>query len=164
MKIMTLNLNFYKRKHGPWPVRRELIVFAIRQHAPDIVAFQAVRADRASEEGKDQAAQLAERLPEYKHVVFRAAVRRADGSQDGSALLSRLPFEHVDRHGLSLGAEPHEAECTGQTNRLCVGQRPHTLTQRCRFGEGTAEHRWSASLRSSWTRYHAGVENLQSTL
>lgn len=111
MKIMTLNLNFCESKHGRWPVRRELIAQAIRQHAPDIIAFQAVRKDPASEDGKDQAAQLADRLPEFKHVVFAAAARHGDGRQDGSAFLSRVPFEQVQHHALSLGIEPpHEAE------------------------------------------------------
>lgn len=57
MKIMTLNLNFCESQHGRWPARRELIAQAIRQHGPDIIAFQAVRKDPASEDGKDQAAQ-----------------------------------------------------------------------------------------------------------
>jgi endonuclease/exonuclease/phosphatase family metal-dependent hydrolase len=111
IKIMTLNLNFCESKHGRWPIRRELIAQAIRQHAPDIIAFQAVQKDPASEDGKDQAAQVAERLPEFKHVVFVAAARHGDGKQDGSAFLSRFPFEQVQHRALSLGIDPpQEAE------------------------------------------------------
>jgi len=111
MKVMTLNLNFCESKHGRWPARRELIVEAIRQHAPDIVAFQAVRKEPENENGKDQAAQMADRLPEFKHVVFVAAAQHGDGRQDGSAFLSRFPFEQVHHRALSLGIEPpHGAE------------------------------------------------------
>lgn len=111
MKIMTLNLNFCESKHGRWPIRRELIARVIRQHAPDIIALQAVRKDPASENGKDQAAQLADRLPEFKHVVFVAAAQHGDGRQDGSAFLSRVPFEQTQHHALSLGTEsPNKAE------------------------------------------------------
>jgi endonuclease/exonuclease/phosphatase family metal-dependent hydrolase len=121
MKIMTLNLNFCESKHGRWPVRRELIAQAIRQHGPDIIAFQAVRKDPGSEDGKDQAAQLADRLPEFKHVVFIAAAQHADGRQDGSALLSRFPLEKVEHHVLSMGIEPpHEAEDPARRIILCA--------------------------------------------
>jgi endonuclease/exonuclease/phosphatase family metal-dependent hydrolase len=108
MKIMTLNLNFCESKHGPWPVRKELIVEAVRRRAPDVLAFQAVRKDPASEGGKDQATQLAERLSEFKHVAFVAATRRADGAEDGSAFLSKVPFATVDHHLLSVGIAPPE--------------------------------------------------------
>lgn len=121
MKIMTLNLNFCESKHGRWPARREPIAQAIRQHGPDIIAFQAVRKDLASEDGKDQAAQLADRLPEFKHAVFVAATQHGDGRRDGSALLSRFPFEQIEHHALHLGIEPpHEAEDTARRIILCA--------------------------------------------
>ena len=111
MKIMTLNLNFFERKHGPWPIRRELIAQAIQQHGPDIVAFQAVQKDPEREDGKDQAAQLADRLPEFKHVAFVAAAQHGEGRQDGSAFLSRIPFERIEHRVLRLGIEPsHQVE------------------------------------------------------
>ena len=110
MKIMTLNLNFCESKHGPWSVRRELIVRTVGQHAPDVLAFQAVRKDPAREGGKCQATQLAERLSEFKHVAFVAATRHADGAEDGSAFLSKVPFA-VDHYLLSVGiVPPQEAE------------------------------------------------------
>jgi endonuclease/exonuclease/phosphatase family metal-dependent hydrolase len=121
MKVMTLNLNFCESKHGRWPIRRELIAQAIRQHGPDIIAFQAVRKDPANEGGKDQAAQLADRLPEFKYAVFIAAAQHADGRQDGSALLSRCPLEKVEHHVLSMGIEPpHEAEDPARRIILCA--------------------------------------------
>lgn len=111
MKIMTLNLNFCEPKHGPWPLRRELIAQAIRQHGPDIVAFQAVQKDPACEDGKDQAVQVADRLPEFKHVAFVAAAQHGEGRQDGSAFLSRIPFERIGHRVLRLGIEPpHHVE------------------------------------------------------
>jgi len=111
MKIMTLNLNFCERKHGPWPIRRELIAQAIRQHDPDIIAFQAVQKDPEREDGKDQAAQLADRVPEFKHVAFVASAQHGNGRQDGSAFLSRVPFAQIEHHVLRVGVEPsHEAE------------------------------------------------------
>lgn len=110
MKIMTLNLNFCEPKHGPWPLRRELIAQAIQQHGPDIVAFQAVQKDPACEDGRDQAVQLSDRLPEFKHVVFVAAAQHGE-RQDGSAFLSRIPFERIDHRVLRLGIEPpHQVE------------------------------------------------------
>ncbi len=108
MKIMTLNLNFCESKHGPWPVRKELIVQAVDQHAPDVLAFQAVRKDPASEDNTDQATQLAERLPAFKHRAFVAATRHKDGAEDGSAVLSKLPFAKVDHYLLSVGTDPPE--------------------------------------------------------
>ena len=111
MKIMTLNLNFCECKHGAWPIRRELIAQAIQQHDPDIIAFQAVQKDPEREGGEDQAVQLADRLPEFKHVAFVAAAQHGDGRQDGSAFLSRIPFERIEHHVLRLGIEPpDEAE------------------------------------------------------
>jgi endonuclease/exonuclease/phosphatase family metal-dependent hydrolase len=108
MKVMTLNLNFCESKHGTWTVRKELIVQVVGQYAPDVLAFQAVRKDPASEGGKDQATQLAERLSEFKHVTFVAATRRADGAEDGSAFLSKVPFAKVDHYLLSVGIVPPE--------------------------------------------------------
>ncbi|MDQ6732975.1 MAG: hypothetical protein M3Z35_02490 [Nitrospirota bacterium] len=93
--------------------------------------FQAVRKDPAREYGKDQAAQLAERLPEFKHIVFVAAAQHGDGRQDGSALLSRLPFEQVEHHVRHLGIEPpHEAEDPATRIILCIRLTSPTLSIR----------------------------------
>lgn len=122
MKIMTLNLNFCESKHGPWPVRRELIVQAIRRHAPDLIAFQAVRKNPASQDGTDQATQLAERLPEFKYVVFVAATRHPDGAEDGSAFLSKVPFVKIDHILLSEGIV-HGEEAEDRARRIILHAR-----------------------------------------
>ncbi|WP_447987348.1 endonuclease/exonuclease/phosphatase family protein [Nitrospira sp. Nam74] len=108
MKLMTLNLNVYEPKHGPWAVRKELIVQAVRQQAPDVLALQAVGKHPAKEGGTDQATQLAERLPGYRHATYVAATRRADGSEEGSAFLAKLPLAKVDHCLLSMGINPEE--------------------------------------------------------
>jgi endonuclease/exonuclease/phosphatase family metal-dependent hydrolase len=105
MKIMTLNLNFYESKHGPWPLRRELIADAIRACRPDVIAFQAVRKDPSVESRKDQATQLAERLPEYPHVVFQPTGDLSDGKQDGSAFLARIALTDVGFQPLKRGTD-----------------------------------------------------------
>lgn len=115
MKIMTLNLNFCESKHGAWPVRKELIVQAVVRQAPDLLAFQAVRKDPARDGGADQATQLAKRLSDFTHVAFVAATRRADGTEDGSAFLSKVPFAKVEHYLLSAGiVPPEEAEDRAQ--------------------------------------------------
>ena len=113
MKVMTLNLNFVESKHGAWSIRKELIADAIAARHPDIIALQAVRKDPAVEGGKDQAAQLVERLPEFAYAAFRPTIDYGNGRQDGSAFLSRIPLEDVGHHKLSiLPGAPGEAQDT----------------------------------------------------
>lgn len=102
LKVMTFNLNYYGTKHGPWVLRRGLICAELQSVAPDIVALQAVARDPQVDGGADQAAQLAERLPEYTHTLFQPAMDFSDGSTGGSALLSRLPVAASDRLELDL--------------------------------------------------------------
>lgn len=102
LKVMTLNINYYGMKHGPWSVRKGLIQKAIQDTNPDIIALQAVQKDPAIDDGIDQAAQLAELLPEYKYVIFQAAMIDKNGSSKGSAFLSRLKFAKIDYLNLSL--------------------------------------------------------------
>jgi endonuclease/exonuclease/phosphatase family metal-dependent hydrolase len=128
MRIMTLNLNFCETKHGPWPVRRKLIVQVVQDHSPDVIAFQAVRMDPASEHRKDQASQLADDMPEFKHVTFVAATTHPDGTQDGSAFLSRVPFKHVEHRVLRLGAETNQAEDPASRIVLLVQVEPPSLS------------------------------------
>src|SRR5579884_2231430 len=106
MKIMTLNLNWYEAKHGAWPIRQELIAQVVCDHAPDVIALQAVRKDPTVEEGADQATQLSKTLSEYKHVVFVPGTEHGRGKQDGSGWLSREPFEQLDHQLLPLGSQP----------------------------------------------------------
>jgi endonuclease/exonuclease/phosphatase family metal-dependent hydrolase len=85
-RLLTLNLNGHGAKHGPWPRRRELVLELLRAQAPDVVALQAVAMDA----GSNQAAELAEQLPEYRYAHSESAVPGAAGL--GCALLSRWPL------------------------------------------------------------------------
>ncbi len=104
LNVMTLNLNYDNPRHGPWPERRALIVAAMREADPDVVALQAVRRDPAYEDGLDQASQLAQLLPggEYRYVYFQTAGAGDGGRADGSAFLSRLPLVETDCVPLTL--------------------------------------------------------------
>lgn len=88
---MTLNLNYYGDKHGAWETRRALIARTLHMHAPEVVALQAVASDRTRYDGLDQAAQLAQLLPQYRYVHFQEAMR-AGNSIKGAAFLSRVPL------------------------------------------------------------------------
>jgi len=100
---MTLNINYYVEKHGPWRSRRTLIEQAIRAASPDIVALQAVARRPDMENGRDQASQLAGSLPDYRHFVFLPAMEdSATRGERGSALLSRIPIARIDQHPLTL--------------------------------------------------------------
>ncbi len=102
IKVMTLNINYYGTRHGPWSVRRELIAEAIRKTRPDLVALQAVRKDPEEDRGIDQATQLANLVPNYRHVFFQPAVRTPDGGEEGSAIISRYRFAGTSYQPLTL--------------------------------------------------------------
>lgn len=102
LTVMTQNLNYYGDRHGPWRRRRELIVQAIREHEPDIVALQAVCSDPNVEDGADQATQLSRALPDYRYVFFYPASIDESGREEGSAILSRLPIREPGVRELSL--------------------------------------------------------------
>ena len=104
MKLLTLNLNFYGAKHGPWLARRAMIEEILQGARPDVIALQAVARDPAVDGGLDQAAQLARALPEYAHTVFQAASRAEDGSEEGMAFLSRFPILETRVFSLSRQA------------------------------------------------------------
>lgn len=90
---MTLNINHYAPKHGAWPQRRDRIAELLTELQPDVVALQAVRADRDVAEGADQARQLQARVAELRHAHFAALAADANaGRSDGSAFLARTPF------------------------------------------------------------------------
>lgn len=91
MKILTLNINFYGEKHGPWSERRKLIADAIIKTEPDVVALQAVGQEASPDGGKNQAAQLAELLPAY------AAYFEPINEQQGMAILSRSPVTGINK-------------------------------------------------------------------
>jgi endonuclease/exonuclease/phosphatase family metal-dependent hydrolase len=95
LKIMTLNINYYVDKHGTWSDRKGLILEAVQAKGPDILALQAVKKDPDVHNGQDQAGQLASELEGFSYVVFQPVMQHSDGSEDGSAFLSRLPIlEH----------------------------------------------------------------------
>ena len=102
LRIMSLNVNYYVDRHGPWSARRELIAETIRSTRPDIIALQAVRKDPGHYRGVDQATQLANLVPDYKYVQFEPATRTSGGGAEGSAVLSHLPFAANDTLPLSL--------------------------------------------------------------
>jgi endonuclease/exonuclease/phosphatase family metal-dependent hydrolase len=104
VRFMTLNINYYMDKHGPWSERLELILEAVRVHNPDILALQAVKKAPDSNNGHDQAVQLAEGLGGYPYVLYHPAESPPDGSQDGSAFISRFPL--LDHQALPLSTIP----------------------------------------------------------
>lgn len=101
-RILTLNLNYYVEKHGPWQGRKELILNAIREARPDVIALQAVARYPAQAGGQSQVAQLAAALSDYPHHHFQPAFGHDDGREEGNALLSRYPLGAPDYLQLKL--------------------------------------------------------------
>lgn len=100
LNLMTMNVNLYEEKHGPWPRRRRVIEEAARAADVDLLALQAVRRHKDVEGGLDQGTQLADSLG-LEHRLFRPAYRRDDGSEDGVALLSKRPLVGFEARELS---------------------------------------------------------------
>lgn len=90
VRVLTLNVNGFETKHGPWPERRTLINEVIDKNRPDVVALQAAQ--------KDQAQQLADAAPFLTHII----------SVDGLALLSRFPFSQTHTHLLSAASQTED--------------------------------------------------------
>ena len=101
-KILTLNLNYFADKHGPWEDRKLLIAEAIQLTQADIVAFQAVAADPEYSNGKNQALQLKELLPGFQYSVFVAASKQDNGRQEGNAVISKFPVLSAENILLTL--------------------------------------------------------------
>ncbi len=108
LNVMTLNLNYNVAKHGPWPARREIILAAIEAAQPDMLALQAVEQEPLVEQGRDQAAQLAARLPGYRHMHYQAAMNTSTGGTQGSALLARIPMAEMQSLPLTLVPNPED--------------------------------------------------------
>lgn len=98
LKVMTLNIDCYRPKHGSWWTRRRVIASAIHAASPDVVAFQCVRADPTLEGGVDQARQIARELPGLYYAHFVAAADLGHGVREGSAFLSRTPLRDPASH------------------------------------------------------------------
>jgi endonuclease/exonuclease/phosphatase family metal-dependent hydrolase len=99
LRVMTLNIWNYNE---PWARRRDLIAEAVRQVGPHVIGFQEIRHDgKRNDGGKNQAEQLAERLPEYRYV-FQPAQRNPEVDQwEGLAIFSLLPILSSSHRELS---------------------------------------------------------------
>ena len=91
LKLLTLNINFYGDKHGAWPERKDLIVEAIRNADPDVIALQAVGAF----DGSNQADEIEGSLSGYS-THFEPI-----GDDQGMAVISRLPILATETTELS---------------------------------------------------------------
>lgn len=120
-KVMTLNINHYAQKHGAWPQRRDRIAALLSDLQPDVAALQAVRVDKAVENGIDQARQLQALVADMRHAHFAAlAVDTTAGRGDGSAFLARAPLATRTPQALTYcdnNEDPHRralvaADCT----------------------------------------------------
>ena len=103
LKVMTLNIWNY---NDPWSERLPLIIKAVGEEKPDIVGFQEIQSDvQFDNEGKNQAEQIAGRLPGYNFVFERAQID--DKTRwEGLATFARhsiLSFDH-----LKLSRNPNE--------------------------------------------------------
>lgn len=98
--ILTLNIWNY---NAPWPKRRALIIETIQKHEPDIVGFQEIRhSGEHNDQGKNQAQQFAEHLPDY-HYIYRPAQRNPERDQwEGLSIFSRLPILSSSHIKLSI--------------------------------------------------------------
>lgn len=102
LKVVTQNLNYYVTKHGPWEVRKKLILEILNEVDPDVVVLQAVARHPDLYEGKDQALQLCEGLNGFQSHYFKEAQTTADKVTQGSAVISKLPMEEKSFVMLSL--------------------------------------------------------------
>jgi endonuclease/exonuclease/phosphatase family metal-dependent hydrolase len=148
LKIMTLNLNYYGKKYGPWADRMNIICGAIQDASPDIIAFQAVRRDPKEYQGLDQAAQLARLIPEYGHILFQPAVNYPDGSVEGSAIIARIPWLETSSQELTL---IKGLEDTNQRVVLAAGFN----SEKCPFYFFNAHFSWI---------YQQSISNVEETL
>jgi endonuclease/exonuclease/phosphatase family metal-dependent hydrolase len=102
LKIITQNLNYYVTKHGPWEVRKKLILEVLNEVNPDVVVLQAVARHPDLYKGKDQAFQLCEALNGFQSHFFEEAQTAADQLTQGSAVISKLPIQEKSSIRLSL--------------------------------------------------------------
>ncbi|MGQ0645307.1 MAG: endonuclease/exonuclease/phosphatase family protein [Elusimicrobiota bacterium] len=89
MRAMTMNLDFYEDKRGFWMHRRARIVEALADLSPDVCALQSVARDPFREDGRDQAAQLAQASSSAYHAYFPAGTVSGGVVEYGSGFLAR---------------------------------------------------------------------------
>lgn len=105
-RISILSLNIWNYNE-PWMHRRNLIIDLVRRSSPDLIGFQEIRHDGNRDvDGKNQAEQLAESLPDYQYI-FRPAQRDPERDQwEGLAIFSRHPF--VNSSFTELSRDPSD--------------------------------------------------------
>lgn len=143
-RAMTLNLNYLGTRHGAWPRRRPLVVQAIRELGPDVVALQAVWRTAG---GDSQADELARELPGY-YVVFEPAMEEEQGAK-GLAFLARTPLEHIATRAL--------------TRRPGIEDPDRRIVLRARVRSGGGEAVTLYNVHLSWVREQA-ADNVREAL
>lgn len=98
LRIITLNLNYYVEKHGPWENRKKLIINLLREKNPHIVAFQAVGKKSS---GVDQALEICKALEGFQSHFFSPS-QEVDGVSQGMAVISKFPMQDKVVFPLSL--------------------------------------------------------------
>jgi len=113
--VVTLNLDYYLDKHGPWDKRRELVRAALKYTGAEVVVLQAVALDPAFDR-RDQASQLAELLPDYTFCHFQPVGKTLDDREEerltGLAILSKTAPDEV--HFVPMGTRPNSADPTAR--------------------------------------------------
>ena len=108
IKLMTLNLNYFGDKHGPWEARLAQLERVLQRTRPDVAAFQAVCAQPGIAGGQNQAQQIAARLQDYAEIWFEPAQRDVDETLQGSAFIARVPCTPVAHQELPLENNPED--------------------------------------------------------
>ena len=106
--LMTLNLNYFGDRHGPWEERLAHLEKVLRRTSPEVAALQAVCAEPGVAGGQNQAQQIAARLPDYTEIWFEAAQRAVDEKLLGSAFIARIPCAPVAHQELPLEDNPED--------------------------------------------------------
>lgn len=86
MRVATYNIWNHPMR---WEERIEAISAEVKRVAPDVIAFQEVKANIGDEAGIDVAQHIADQI-EYPFYVFHAY---PDSPDEGLAFLSKVPFE-----------------------------------------------------------------------
>ncbi len=103
LRVCTLNIWNY---NDPWPTRRQLIADTIKEHTPDIIGFQEIRhSGTKNDNGKNQAQQLAQHLPDYAYIYRPAQQNPEKDEWEGLAIFSRLPIQNSSFIKLSMDPE-----------------------------------------------------------